>query len=87
MSCRALRKDAELGIKKRVQVIVEVEVEAGAYASEQYQSRITAPRACPNCGVAQSLGGARLLLALGNRGRLRRSYTNGGAAFFVGAAQ
>ena len=35
--------------------MVEVEVEAGAYASEQYQSRINAPGVCPNCGVAQSL--------------------------------
>ena len=38
-----------------MQVIVEVEVEAGVYASEQYQSRINAPRVCPNCGVGQSL--------------------------------
>ena len=38
-----------------MQVIAEVEVEAGAYASEQYQSRISAPRACPNCGIEQSL--------------------------------
>ena len=50
-----LRKDAEPRIRKRVQVIVEVEVEAGAYVSEQYQSRITAPSACPNCGIGQSL--------------------------------
>ena len=38
-----------------MQVIVEVEVEAGVYAGEQYQSRISAPRACPNCGIEQSL--------------------------------
>jgi hypothetical protein len=38
-----------------VQIIVEVEVEAGTYASEQYQSRISAPSVCPNCGIAQSL--------------------------------
>ena len=38
-----------------MQVIVEVEVEAGTYASEQYQSRINAPSECPNCGIAQSL--------------------------------
>jgi hypothetical protein len=38
-----------------VQVIVEVEVEAGIYAGEQYQSRIKAPSVCPNCGIAQSL--------------------------------
>jgi hypothetical protein len=50
-----LRKDGELRIRKRVQVIVEVEVEAGTYASEQYQSRINAPGECPNCGIAQSL--------------------------------
>ena len=49
-----LRKDGELRIRKRVQVIVEVEVEAGTYASEQYQSRINAPGECPNCGIAQS---------------------------------
>ena len=50
-----LRQDAEPRIRKRVQVIVEVEVEAGVYAGEQYQSRISAPRACPNCGIGQSL--------------------------------
>jgi hypothetical protein len=38
-----------------VQIIVEVEVEAGVYASEQYQSRIKAPSECPDCGIAQSL--------------------------------
>jgi hypothetical protein len=38
-----------------VQIIVEVEVEAGVYASERYQSRINAPSVCPNCGMAQSL--------------------------------
>ena len=38
-----------------MQIIVEVEVEAGTYASEQYQSRISAPSVCPNCGIAQSL--------------------------------
>ena len=38
-----------------MQVIVEVEVEAGIYASEQYQSRIKAPSVCPDCGIAQSL--------------------------------
>lgn len=38
-----------------VQIIVEVEVEAGVYASEQHQSRINAPSECPNCGVGQSL--------------------------------
>jgi hypothetical protein len=38
-----------------VQVIVEVQVEAGTYASEQYQSRINAPEVCPNCDIAQSL--------------------------------
>ena len=38
-----------------MQIIVEVEVEAGVYASEQYQSRISAPSECPNCGVGQSL--------------------------------
>ena len=38
-----------------MQIIVEVEVEAGVYASEQYQSRIKAPSECPDCGIAQSL--------------------------------
>ena len=38
-----------------MQVIVEVQVEAGAYAKEQYQSRIRAPERCPNCGMGQSL--------------------------------
>ena len=38
-----------------MRIIVEVELEAGVYASEQYQSRINAPSVCPNCGVAQSL--------------------------------
>jgi hypothetical protein len=50
-----LRKDAQLCIRKRVQVIVEVEVEAGTYVSDRYQSRIAAPSMCPNCGIAQSL--------------------------------
>jgi len=55
VSCGQLRKDEELRIRKRVQIIVEVEVEAGAYASEQYQSRVSAPGVCPNCGIARSL--------------------------------
>ena len=38
-----------------MQVIVELEFEAGAYVSEQYQSRINAPSVCPNCGIAQGL--------------------------------
>jgi hypothetical protein len=38
-----------------VQIIVEVEVEAGVYASEQHQSRISAPSECPNRGIRQSL--------------------------------
>jgi hypothetical protein len=38
-----------------VQIIVEVEVEAGVYASEQYQGRIKAPSECPDCGIAQCL--------------------------------
>jgi len=50
-----LHEDEHLGIRKRVQVIVEVEVEAGTYASEQYQSRVNAPSMCPNCGIGQSL--------------------------------
>ena len=49
-----------------MQVIVEVAVEAGVYASEQYQSRIKAPSVCPDCGIGAKFGGARLLLALGN---------------------
>ena len=38
-----------------MQIIVEVEVEAGVYASEQYQSRIKIPSVCPDCDIAQSL--------------------------------
>jgi hypothetical protein len=38
-----------------VQVIVEVEVEAGTYVSEQFQCLINAPEVCPNCGIAESL--------------------------------
>jgi hypothetical protein len=38
-----------------VQVIVEVEVEAGTYVSDQYQCLIKAPEVCPNCGIVQSL--------------------------------
>ena len=34
---------------------IVVEVEASVYASEQYQSRIGASNAYPNCGMAQSL--------------------------------
>jgi len=40
------------------------------------------------CKIAKSeFGGARLLLALGKGGSLRQSLTDGGAAFFAGAAQ
>jgi ribosomal protein S27AE len=53
---RVLDSDEVLRIREAaVQIIVEVEVEAGVYASEQHQSRINAPSECPNCGVGQSL--------------------------------
>jgi hypothetical protein len=45
-----LHRDVEVRIRNRGAGNVEVEVEAGTYASEQYQSRINAPSECPNCG-------------------------------------
>jgi len=53
VSCGQLRKDAELCIRQRGAVIVEVE--AGTYVSDQYQCLIKAPEVCPNCGIVQSL--------------------------------
>jgi hypothetical protein len=69
-----------------VQTIVELEVEAGAYVSEQYQSRINAPSVRPNCGIAQGLEAHGYYLALGEAlcGRLLRMAVR---RFFVGAAQ
>ena len=70
-----------------MQVIVEVEVEAGAYASEQYQSRINAPCECPNCGIAQSLeahGYYWRWVTAAPCGRVLRMAVR---RFFVGAAQ
>jgi ABC-type polar amino acid transport system ATPase subunit len=64
-----------------VQIIVEVEVEAGVYASEQYQSRINAPSVCPNCGMAQSLEAHGYYWRWVSEGSLRRGITNGGAPF------
>ena len=64
-----------------MQIIVEVEVEAGVYASEQYQSRINAPSVCPNCGMAQSLEAHGYYWRWVSEGSLRRGITNGGAPF------
>ena len=70
-----------------MQVIVELEVEAGAYFSEQYQSRINAPSVCPNCGIAQGLeahGYYWRWVSEALWGRLLRMAVR---RFFVGAAQ
>ena len=50
-------------------------------ASNKWKWRLAPTRHCAK------FGGARLLLALGHGGSLRQGITNGGAAFFVGAAQ
>jgi hypothetical protein len=70
-----------------VQIIVKVEVEAGVYASEQYQSRINAPSVCPNCGVGQSLeahGYYWRWISEAFCGKVLRMAVRG---FFVGAAR
>ena len=70
-----------------MQIIVEVEVEAGTYASEQYQSRISAPSVCPNCGIAESLeahGYYWRWVTEALRGKVLRMAVR---RFFVGAAQ
>jgi hypothetical protein len=70
-----------------VQVIVEVEVEAGAYASEQYQSRVNAPRVCPNCGIAQSLEAHGYYWRWVTETLCGRVLRMAVRRFFVGAAQ
>ena len=70
-----------------MQTIVEVEVEAGAYVSEQYQSRVNAPSMCPNCGIGQSLeahGYYWRWITEAAEGRVLRMAVR---RFFVGAAQ
>jgi len=70
-----------------VQTIVELEIEAGAYVSEQYQSRVNAPRVCPNCGTGQSLEAHgyywRWVTEAGEGGLLRIAVRR----FFAGAVQ
>jgi hypothetical protein len=70
-----------------VQIIVEVEVEAGVYASEQYQSRISAPRVCPNCGIAQSLEAHGYYWRWVSEALLGKVLRMAVRRFFVGAAQ
>ena len=70
-----------------MQVIVEVEVEAGVYASEQYQSRINAPRVCPNCGIAQSLEAHGFYWRWVSEALWGRVLQIAVRRFFVGAAQ
>ena len=68
-------------------VEVEVEVEAGVYASEQYQSRINAPSVCPNCGMAQSLAAHGYYWRWVSEALLGKLLRMAVRRFFVGAAQ
>ena len=70
-----------------MQIIVVVEVEAGVYASEQYQSRIKAPSVCPGCGIAQSLGAHGYYWRWVSEALLGRLLRIAVRRFFVGAAQ
>ena len=70
-----------------MQGIVEVDVEAGTYASEQYQSRIHAPGECPNCGIAQSLEAHGYYWRWVTATPCGRVLRMGVRRFFVGAAQ
>jgi hypothetical protein len=70
-----------------VQIIVEVEVEAGVYVSEQYQSRINAPSMCPNCGIAQSLEAHGYYWRWVSEALLGKVLRMAVRRFFVGAAQ
>ena len=70
-----------------MQIIVEVEVEAGIYASEQYQSRIKAPSACPDCGIAQSLEAHGYYWRWVSEALLGKVLRMAVRRFFVGAAQ
>ena len=85
--CEQLRRAGVLRIWKRVQVIVEVEVEAGTYVSEQFQSRINAPSVCPNCGIAQSLEAHGYYWRWVSETLLGRILRIAVRRFFVGAAQ
>jgi hypothetical protein len=70
-----------------VQVIVEVQVEAGVYAEEQYQSRIRAPETCPNCGIGQSLEAHGYYWRWVTEALYGRTLRIAVRVFFVGAAQ
>jgi hypothetical protein len=70
-----------------VQIIVEVEVEAGVYVSEQYQSRIKAPSVCPECGIAQSLEAHGYYWRWVSEALWGRVLQIAVRRFFVGAAQ
>ena len=70
-----------------MQIIVKVEVEAGVYASEQYQNRINAPSVCPNCGVAQSLEAHGYYWRRVSEALLGKVLRMAVRRFFVGAAQ
>jgi hypothetical protein len=70
-----------------VQVIVEVEVEAGTYASEQYQCRIKAPSVCPDCGIGQSLEAHGYYWRWVSETVLGKVLQIAVRRFFVGAAQ
>ena len=70
-----------------MQVIVELKVEAGVYVSEQYQSRITAPSVCPNCGIAQSLEAHGYYWRWVSEALLGRPLRMAVRRFFVDAAQ
>jgi hypothetical protein len=70
-----------------VQIIVAVEVEAGVYASKQYQTRIDAPNVCPNCGMAQSLEAHGNLWRWVSEALLGKVLRMAVRRFFVGAAQ
>ena len=85
--CEQLHRAGVLRIWKRVQVIVEVEVEAGTYVSEQFQGRINAPSECPNCGIAQSLEAHGYYWRWVSETLLGRILRIAVRRFFVGAAQ
>ena len=70
-----------------MQIIVEVEVDAGVYVSEQYQSRIKAPSVCPDCGIAQSLEAHGYYWRWVSEALWGRVLQIAVRRFFVGAAQ
>ena len=85
--CDQLRRAGCCAYGSGVQVIVEVEVEAGTYVSEQFQSRINAPRECPNCGIAQSLEAHGYYWRWVSEALWGRVLRIAVRRFFVGAAQ